>query len=341
MSLMKTPVFLSLLFLFFCATSWADPNAFYDRQGFSGIVHATDPQWTFLKRDKDPGAVEQKNDGTLPVAGTEGTISKIVSAMKSSVQSGLMKVSISGDAHYMAEVIDPTQNGEFHEPFNFGQHGMKGRPGPDGDRFITEIEQILETRHVSTIEAHAEEIVDGKPKLKPVIVDLNSLRREIADVRTIMHFEKNGVGSYSVFANPNFRGYLEKIDPYKKLTHFHFGWCTDFCDYWVMKEELELGYNVVFIVDAAAGVGAKTTGQRMREMLKLGLKVITTAEYLNLNASWSATRANWLEVNNDIEKLMEQSPTKKRVEEELLHPRYVDPAHPGDLGEACAVLMSK
>lgn len=321
----------------------ADPNVqqFYDKQGFSAVVHATDPQWTFLKREKDPGRVEQRESGTLPVLGTEGTIPKIESALRASVESGFMKVSISGDAHYIAEVNDPSQNGEFHDPYNFAVHGMKGWIGPSGERFISEVEQILATSPVITIPAHDEKVEGQVRRLVPVIVDLDSYQPEISDPATIMRFEKNGVGSYSVFANPNYQSYLQKIDPYKKLVHFHFGWCTDFCDYWVMKQELELGYNVVFIVDAAAGVGAKTTGQRMREMLGLGLKIITTQEYLKLVRTWTEKRSTWRDTLTDIDKLVEKSPTKFLVQEELKHPRYQDPAHPGDLGEPCAVFMSR
>ena len=312
---------------------------FYEQQGFGGIVHATDPQWTFAMREGQNGHSDQNVNGTLAVPGTEMTIPTIVGLVRDVLNSGLMKFSISGDSHHQSEVDDASQNGEFHAPFNFAPHGMKGRTGADGDRFISEIEELLAKHRVVTVPAHNQQIVDGKPQLVVAPFDMSSITKDVKDIHSVVHFEKNGTGSYSVTVNPRYVQYLEQIDPYKVLPHFHFGWCTDFCDYSVMKAELELGYNVIFIVDAAAGVGSKTTGQKMRELISLGMKVMSSAEYHRLSEGWKHPTAKWNQVLNDLAVWEKHSPTYQQVLQELKHPRYQDPAHPGDLGEACNVFL--
>jgi nicotinamidase-related amidase len=254
----------------------------------------------------------------------------------------MMKLSISGDSHLEVEVRDPSQNGEFHAPMNFPRHAMKGEMGPSGDRFIVEIENALEGRRVVRVPAH-EEVVgsDGQSKLRPVPFDLGSVEGDLEDVGTVFRFDKNGPASYSVFVNPHYQSYLEKIDPFKVLPHFHFGWCTDFCDYHVMKGELQRGYFVIFIADAAAGVGAKTTGQAMRELLDLGLVIMSSDEFLTLNKKWNESKSKWTGVLNDLALWRTRSSSQDRVVAELKAPRYKDPEYPGDLGEACARFLSR
>ncbi|MBK8200848.1 MAG: hypothetical protein IPK68_00475 [Bdellovibrionales bacterium] len=321
---------------------------FYDRQKFSGIVHVTDPQWTFANRSEFPNR-DQSEDGTLSVPGTGENIRPIAALFGDVLYSRMMKLSISGDSHLEVEVRDPSQNGEFHAPMNFPRHAMKGEAGPSGDRFIVEIENALEGRRVVRVPAH-EEVTDsdGRSKLRPVPFDLGSVERDLADVGTVFRFDKNGPASYSVFVNPHYQSYLEKIDPFKVLPHFHFGWCTDFCDYHVMKGELQRGYFVIFIADAAAGVGAKTTGRAMRELLDLGLVIMSSEEFLALNRKWYGSRSkwygpksNWSAVLNDLALWRAKSSSQGRVVEELKAPRYKDPEHPGDLGETCVRFLTR
>jgi nicotinate phosphoribosyltransferase len=323
------------------AISATEVRGFYDRQGFSGMVHVTDPQWTFAKRLEFPNS-DQSEDGTLSVPGTGENIRTIAALFGDVVHSKMMKLSISGDSHLEVEVRDPSQNGEFHEPMNFPRHAMKGETGPSGDRFIVEIERQLEGRRIIRVPAH-EEVTDsdGRIKLGLVPFDLESVEGDLADVGSVFRFDKNGVASYSVFVNPRYQTYLEKIDPYKVLPHFHFGWCTDFCDFHVMKGELQRGYFVIFIADAAAGVGAKTTGKAMRELLDLGLVIMSSDEFLALNRKWYKSKSNWTGVLNDLALWRTKSSSQARLVEELKAPRYKDPDHPGDLGEACVRFLTR
>ena len=323
------------------AISATEVRSFYDQQGFSGIVHVTDPQWTFANRLKFPNR-DQMVDGTLSVQGTGESIRAIAALFGDVINSKMMKLSVSGDSHFEAEVRDPSQNGEFHEPMNFPRHAMKDETGPSGDRFIVEIEGLLEGRRVIRVPAH-EEVTDseGRIKLDLVPFDLESVERDLADVESVFRFDKNGVASYSVFVNPRYQTYLEKIDPYKVLPHFHFGWCTDFCDYHVMKGELLRGYFVIFIADAAAGVGAKTTGKAMRELLDLGLVIMSSDEFLALNKRWYESKSTWAGVLNDLALWRTRSLSHTRVVEELKAPRFQDPEHPGDLGESCARFLTR
>src|SRR5205823_6453138 len=103
----------------------ANPSQFYDRQNFSGLVHATDLQWAFAMRANHPYA-DQTANGTLAVLGTELTIPTITSLVDEVLKSGIMKLSLSADSHLMTEVNDPAQNGEFHAPQNFPVHAMRG-----------------------------------------------------------------------------------------------------------------------------------------------------------------------------------------------------------------------
>ncbi|MBK7842374.1 MAG: hypothetical protein IPJ71_01565 [Bdellovibrionales bacterium] len=323
------------------AISATEVRKFYDEQGFSGVVHVTDPQWTFANRLEFPNG-DQRENGSLSVLGTGESI-RLVAAIFGDVLYGkMMKLSVSGDSHLEAEVRDPSQNGEFHAPMNFPRHAMKGERGPSGDRFIVEIENALEGRRVIRVPAH-EEVVgsDGQTKLRLVPFDLGSVEGDLKDVGTVFRFDKNGPSSYSVFVNPHYESYLERIDPFKVLPHFHFGWCTDFCDYHVMKGELQRGYFVIFIADAAAGVGAKTTGQAMRELLDLGLVVMSSDEFLALNRKWYESKTKWTGVLNDLEFWRTGSSSQDRVVAELKAPRYKDPEYPGDLGEACARFLSR
>jgi nicotinate phosphoribosyltransferase len=322
------------------AVSSQQINEFYDDQGFAALAHATDPMWTFAMRALNPSH-DQGINGALAVAGSEHTIAAIVRIIKVAVESGLMKFSISSDAHLPVEVQDASQNGEFHAPSNFPEHGMKGRPGPDGDRFLTEVEEILEKRDVLIVPGRHEVVENGHTSLVLTPFDLTTPEHKpsMTDIHKILHFQKNGVGAHTVTSNPRYEEYLKFVDPYKVLPHFHFGWCTDFCDYQVLRRELELGYNVIFIADAAAGVGKKTTGQAMRTLIAQGLKVMSSAEFFELNDKWQAERANWSTVLNDLAIWEQQSDSKARVEDQIAGPLYVDPSHPGDLGESCALLL--
>ncbi len=321
--------------------SATEVRRFYDEQGFSGVVHVTDPQWTFANRADFPGG-DQRENGSLSVLGTGESIQPIAALFGEVLYGRMMKLSISGDSHLEVEVRDPSQNGEFHAPMNFPRHAMKGEQGPSGDRLIVEIENALKGRRVVRVPAH-EEVVgkDGKSKLSPVPFELGSVEGDLADVGTVFRFDKNGPASYSVFVNPHYQSYLEKIDPFKVLPHFHFGWCTDFCDYHVMKGELQRGYFVIFIADAAAGVGAKTTGKAMRELLDLGLVVMSSEEFLALNRKWYESKSEWTGVLNDLALWRTKSSSQDRVVEELKDPRYKDPEHPGDLGEACVRFLTR
>lgn len=314
---------------------------FYDQQGFSGVVHLTDPQWTFANRAEFPGG-DQRENGSLSVPGTGENIRTIAALFGDVVYSKMMKLSISGDSHLEVEVSDPSQNGEFHEPMNFPRHAMRGETGPSGDRFIVEIEKLLEGRRVIRVPAN-EEVTDseGRIKLGLVPFDLDSVEGNLADVGSVFRFDTNGPGAYSAFVNPRYQTYLEKIDPYRVLPHFHFGWCTDFCDYHVMKGELQMGYFVIFIADAAAGVGAKTTGKAMRELLDLGLVVMSSDEFLALNRKWYESKSKWTGVLNDLALWRTRSSSQARVVEELKAPRYKDPEHPGDLGETCVRFLTR
>jgi nicotinic acid phosphoribosyltransferase/nicotinic acid mononucleotide adenylyltransferase len=318
---------------------------FYDGQGLVALTLVTDAQWTFLQRSKIP-TNDQKSDGTLSVAGTELTVSKIVNVVDAALANGAIKLSVSNDSHHEVEVEDESQNGEFHGQYAFPQHGMRGRPGPDGDGLITEIKQRIDGIE-DVVPAHDQvEVTDEsgakKKKLELVKFDLSELGNSLTSPKRVMRFEKNGVASYSVFVNPRYKEYLAKVDPYKVLPHFHLGWCTDFCDYNVMNSELELGYKVYFVVDAAAGVFPRLTGMRMRELISKGMKVLTTEEYVALVQSWKDSKLDWAEVQNSLAQWEKKSNTMARLQEELKQERYRD-LGPGE-GEApgqCAVLLTK
>lgn len=322
------------------AISATEVRKFYDQQGFSGVVHVTDPQWTFANRADFPGG-DQRENGSLSVLGTGESIRSIVALFGNVLNGGMMKLSVSGDSHFEVEVQDSDQNGEFHAPMNFPRHGMKDEPGPTGDRLIFEIENVLKGRRVVRVPAH-EQVVgeNGQNQLRLAPFDLGSVEGDLANVRTVFRFDKNGPDSYSVFVNPHYKAYLEKIDPFKVLPHFHFGWCTDFCDYHVMKGELQRGYFVIFIADAAAGVGAKTTGQAMRELLDLGLVVMRSDEFLALNRKWYNVNSKWTGVLNDLAFWRTKSLSQARVVKELKAPRYRDPDYLGDLGETCVRFLT-
>jgi hypothetical protein len=98
---------------------------------------------------------------------------------------------------------------------------------------------------------------------------------------------------------------------------------------------------VIFIADAAAGVGAKTTGKAMRELLDLGLVIMSSDEFLALNRKWYKSKSNWTGVLNDLALWRTKSSSQARLVEELKAPRYKDPDHPGDLGEACVRFLTR
>lgn len=300
---------------------------FYDEQKISWVLHVTDPQWTFAMRSKHPGAT-QMTDGALAVAGTEKTIDYIVPAVKASYESGLAKVSISGDAHFEIELSNPAANGEFHEPYNFPRHGMKDTAGPEGDAMIEELDAVIPPMIRVKIPAHREASDErGAKYLEMTSYDLEKIRDHVKDPKRVLHFEKNGPGSYNVFVNPRYEEYLKMIDPHKMLPHFHNAWAMDFCTYAVTKRELELGYSVYIIIDGTAGVFPHTTGPRLRELRQLGARFVTTREYLTLVNEWNKGRATWDVVLNDIADFEKTSITNKLLDKELQKPQYSgDPA---------------
>jgi hypothetical protein len=221
---------------------------------------------------------------------------------------------------------------------------MKGRPGPDGDGLITELRERIDGIE-DVVPAHEQvEVADEsgakKKKLQLVPFDLAQFGNTLTSPKRVMRFEKNGVASYSVTVNPRYKQYLETVDPHKVLPHFHLGWCTDFCDYNVMKAELEWGYNLFFVVDAAAGVFPRLTGMRMRELIAMGLNVMTTEEYVALTTEWKDKKMDWAQVQNSLAEWKRTSKTMERVQEELKHERYRDlgPAE-GEAPGQCAVLL--
>ncbi len=145
------------------------------------------------------------------------------------------------------------------------------------------------------------------------------------------------------FIDPHYLEYVEWLDPYKVLPHFHAAWCTDFCDYFVLKAELERGYNSIFIIDTATGVFPKLNGQRLRELLDLGLKVISTQEYLALHKKWKAEGAKWHNVLNDLSEWEKTSRTQENLIEALKDPRFADPDHnlAADFVPSCALFLDR
>jgi len=308
---------------------------FYDHQPYSFIVHVTDAQTAFLKRSGIPGEKETL-DGSLAVDGTEHTVKYIEAATKAAYFSGIARISISGDAHLDIEVKDETQNGEFHGPYAFPPHAMKYGQGPEGNQLIEEIENIIPPEKMILVPHHEEvtDPADGKVKLKLVPFDLKSIADKFGDLRTVIRFDKNGPGSYNVFRNPRFSEYLQAVDPEHLLPHFHFGWCTDFCDKAVVLEELERGYHAIIVIDAMAGVIPQGTKAALLEMVQKGAKFMTLREYLTLVRQWTKDSARWDRVLNDLALWEKQSPTKEKVMQELTRAKW-DVAVP-----ACSILLN-
>jgi hypothetical protein len=179
--------------------------------------------------------------------------------------------------------------------------------------------------------------VDGRSlEIEPYTIDAElALRTD-----TILRFEKNGPGSFSVEANPRYFPYLQIVDPLRSLPHFHLGWCTDFCDYTVMKAELEAGYQVVFIYHAAVGVGKRTTGQAMRDLLGRELILMTTDQFVQLSQRWRDQPFEKVATDLQIFAAHEGLANQKGVMAILNRPEFKDPEYPGDLGDSCALLWT-
>lgn len=285
-------------------------RTFYDELPYSFAVHITDPQETFLPT------------GSLPVAGTELTIDPIVRVAKATLNSGRGKLSISKDSHHPVEVADASQNGEFHAPTHFPPHGMKGQTGPHGDQLFSRLQDAIRPYGQISVPHHSQAESNGAPRLQLDPFDLSQVGPRLLDPAQIAVFDKNGPGSYSVFANPRFDDYLPQIDPYKLLPHFELGNCTDFCNKAVILGKLERGYNVFVIVDAMAGVLPAGTASALEEMNAKGAKFITTKEFLNLSERWHKNKAKWNDVLTDLHSWEKSSKTKARVLREIRNDKH-------------------
>lgn len=328
--------------LFKAAASSSAVRKFYDEQKISWVLHVTDPQWTFAMRSKLPSST-QEVDGALAVSGTELTINRIVPAVQATYASELAKVSISGDAHLPIELTDPQFNGEFHDPYNFPPHGMRDTAGPTGDAMISELDEVIPPMVRTRIPAHheAEEAETGRKYLEMTTYDLAKIKDRVHDPRKVLHFEKNGPLSYSVFVNPRYEEYLKMIDPHKILPHFHNAWAMDFCTHAVTKRELELGYSVYIIIDAVAGVFPHTTANRLRELRALGARFVTTHQYLKLVKEWTETKATWSEVLNRMADFNKTNTTNRFLDAELKKPQYSGRAEDAALAKGPAVFQPK
>lgn len=304
---------------------------FYDSLPYYAVLHVTDPQWTFLDRTELPGKT-QKEKGSLAVPHATESIGRVVQVAQVARDLSRYKVSLSNDAHYSIEVKDPTQNGEFHGQFNFPPHGMKGVLGPEGDSLIEELDDVIPLSVQRVIPSNHE----VENRLVPVPFDMGQFNdSEIRDPNAVFRFEKNGVGSYSVFSNPHYEKYLERIDPYRVLPHFEDGWCLDFCTYHAVMGKLQRGYRVYLVIDAAAGAFNVLTGVRLKEVLALGVEVMTTEEFVTLNRSWNQ-QTRWEQVLNDLAEWKKTTRTRSWLERELAKPVYRGTG-PADSGALCGV----
>ena len=306
---------------------------FYDQQGIIGMFHLTDAMDTFQFGSPDTA---MNANGALAVKGTEETVANIAKAVRVTREHPHMKLSASNDAHFEAELKDATQNGEFHAPFNFPRHGMKGESGPEGEQLIAEVRTLIPDSVQLVIPTH-EEVND---KLVMVPFDLSAHADAVHSPAKVLRFEKNGVGSYSVFVNPRYLDYLKSVDPHKILPHFHAGWCSDFCTYEAAMGELKEGYQVYVLIDAIAGVFPKRTGQKLRELAKAGATFMTTQEYEGLVKTWAAKGMDWAQTVNSLMDWKKISETQAWVLKELSAERYQDPAPDEIEGYGqCAVLL--
>ena len=267
----------------------------YDQLRYAFIVHATDPQQTFEDTSTQP-QMDQVQDGALAVKGTAATRGAIERILKSAYATGHAKVSLSRDAHFQAEIDNPKWNGEFHPSGTpgtpgylpgFPPHGMAGRSGPDGNRFVANVETWLKDLAPVIVPNNREQVEGNVRSLVPVPFEIET--NDARDPKKIFIFEKNGVGAHSVFSNPRFETYLAQIDQYKLLPQFHLGWCTDFCDRAALEGLMARGYrHQYFVIDAAAGIAPESTRETLRWLDAQGVRFITTAEFEYLMSRWSS-----------------------------------------------------
>jgi nicotinate phosphoribosyltransferase len=327
------------------AVSSTQIRDFYDNLGIAFRSHITDPQETFLVRSQRP-TEKNKLDGTLAVQGTHKTIDYILSMVKATRRINNAVITGSGDAHFKEEKIYPHLNeGEFFT-MNFPMHGEINTEGPGGDAWIEELEAIIPRSSQLRIPAHELVFKEGdaewkakhsgvlRPEWKLADFDWAQHEAKITDPNSVLRFDKQGPGSYDVFVNPRYYEYLEKIDPYRILPHFHSAWATDYCVYSVVKGELLRGFRSIVVIDTIAGVFPRQSADRIRELKALGAQFITTKDFtsivtkletiqnggkkvtwsdtLNALADWEATQGEL--TNNWLVKLLAKYPPLKPEE---------------------------
>jgi nicotinamidase/pyrazinamidase len=93
-----------------------------------------------------------------------------------------------------------------------------------------------------------------------------------------------GVPAYSAFQGETVEGVgLEHLLLTHGITNLLVcGLATDYCVHQTVRDAHALKYNVTLISDLTAGVTPDTTKQALEEMAKLGVQIMTTAEYVAL-----------------------------------------------------------
>ncbi len=248
------------------------PGSFAHAAKIRVIGHQVDTQDTFAQ------AHEGAPDGSLAVSGSGQTIPNIVRLANAFANTRGAKSIASIDYHYEVEMKVPGVNDEFKI---FPSHGRaEFSNGAEGHQRIAGVAHAFADDRQLSVPHHKPN--SSNTGLDLVDFDLESSRRAILDSRVEIVIQKNGPGSYDVFANPRTEKIYEMIDPTKELPIHVYGWATDYCVRAAALGLASRGYkNVYLVVDAIAGVAPDTISKAMKEMADAGVKITTTAEVLS------------------------------------------------------------
>jgi nicotinamidase/pyrazinamidase len=215
------------------------------------VFHEVDTQLTFwessLKNKAGPLAVNGSKN-------LERTISRI---KKMAYKDKRVKAVASVDYHFDYEVQNPDLFPEFAQ---FPAHGMAKVKGPLG---AARIPQVLVYPKDKIYYVDHNRYENDRWELVPQTLDAE----KIVDDKYEVVIRKNGLGSYSVFANPRTEEIYSMIAP---KAVFVYGVATDFCVDAAVKGFLERGYTTYVIEDAISGIFPDLVSVKTQEMKAMG-----------------------------------------------------------------------